>query len=711
MKKPTFLRKATTTALALVLGIGFFSTTYAATQEDNLDDASTTALTAGNAAKFTAPAAGTDEVFTIADNVNVGDTSVVVTTDTANGVGRLNFLGTSTATGVIGATGARLGLLTGGIASEVVTLTGGSVFVADMQFTGAGTISLGGATTVTNDIDFKGFAGTLSIASGVTGGAAIDNDTDTDGTITFVGSATVGAIGATNAISTVTLSGSSATVNTGNFAGSTVTVGTNTLAATGTAALGSGSTLNSTISNSTTVGQITSTGNATVNANTTVALTLGSSVGYLANGTRFTLVNGAGGTGVADLSTTITDNSSILRFAQVTSNDADLIVEVVRERAFNTVSTSTNTSAIGTALEALGASASGDVSTVLNALDALSSTASVANAVAQIAPETNGAVLNATYSAQQDASTAISDRQEELRLSKLDVEQGLAAGQPAPTAGAWLKAFGGTASQDKRKGIDGYDSETAGGAIGMDKRLNNHITTGISYAYAETDVDHGGSRTGNSLDFRSNQGVLYSSYDLANYYIDGLAGFAYNEYDSRRLVNFGTINRTATASYTGTQYGAQVEGGYIYNVAGDFSIIPLAGFRYNHLDINAYQEQGASTFNLRLDNEDYDRAESILGTKFSYTLATPFGKFIPMLRVAWLYDFVGDTQVSQGSLGGSNTGAFTTESAEAQRHTGKAGVKLALASSNYLTLSADYDATVKDEYIGHSGNLTLRYDF
>ena len=86
----------TAAVLALVLAPG---STFSAEQLDNVDDASVTPLLDGNSARWAAPAAGVDEVFTVGDNVNVGDSGAVVGATTDNGVGTLRFLGTSTATG------------------------------------------------------------------------------------------------------------------------------------------------------------------------------------------------------------------------------------------------------------------------------------------------------------------------------------------------------------------------------------------------------------------------------------------------------------------------------------------------------------------------------------------------------------------------------------------------------------------------------------
>lgn len=117
-------------ASVLVLAAGLLAgPAGAAVQEDNTDDASTAALTAGNSALFVFPAAGIDEIFTIADNVNVGDGGAVGGVTNSTGVGTLRFAGDSTATGVWNTTTNRIGVLEANGFNKTVTLVGGVSFI------------------------------------------------------------------------------------------------------------------------------------------------------------------------------------------------------------------------------------------------------------------------------------------------------------------------------------------------------------------------------------------------------------------------------------------------------------------------------------------------------------------------------------------------------------------------------------------------------
>ena len=53
----------------------------------------------------------------------------------------------------------------------------------------------------------------------------------------------------------------------------------------------------------------------------------------------------------------------------------------------------------------------------------------------------------------------------------------------------WGQVFGQTADQDMRDGINGYDADTFGIAVGLDtENIGNDTVVGMAFSYADTDV-------------------------------------------------------------------------------------------------------------------------------------------------------------------------------------------------------------------------------
>ena len=252
------------------IAISAFSVSaQAATQTDNTDDGSTAALTAGNAAAFVAPAAGVDEIFTIADGVAVGDTGVVVSATNADGVGTLTFSGGSVATGTIGASGYALGQLNAGVSTKTVQITG-NVFANDVNLTANDAV---GTATVQFDADLT--AATLDITNSGAGGNAVVQATTVGGALTVSGASNITAGAGGAATTALTVTGNSTftggiTVTAGNHADADATLtlngATNTGDITLTDATGQAALVLNGAADATVAGTITGDGDITVTA-------------------------------------------------------------------------------------------------------------------------------------------------------------------------------------------------------------------------------------------------------------------------------------------------------------------------------------------------------------------------------------------------------------------------------------------------------------
>jgi len=85
--------------------------------------------------------------------------------------------------------------------------------------------------------------------------------------------------------------------------------------------------------------------------------------------------------------------------------------------------------------------------------------------------------------------------------------------------------------------------------------------------------------------------------------------------------------------------------------------------------------------------------------------------FTPELRAAYLYDFIGDDFQSTSTFTGGGA-AFDTNGSDVAQQSGSLGIGLTYeAEDGRLLISADYDAEVKSDFLGHSAALTARLKF
>ncbi len=144
-------------------------------------------------------------------------------------------------------------------------------------------------------------------------------------------------------------------------------------------------------------------------------------------------------------------------------------------------------------------------------------------------------------------------------------------------------------------------------------------------------------------------------------------------------------------------------------VAG-LSVVPNVSLTYMYLKQDAYTETNAPTAALAMDESRSTSLRSSIGVSLSRNFGLQDGKLRPELRLAWLHEFhdAAPTSTAQFAFGGSS---FTSTGAQPAKDALAPGLGLTWLVSDDLTISANYDAEIKDRYLGNTGTLKVRFDF
>ena len=128
-------------------------------------------------------------------------------------------------------------------------------------------------------------------------------------------------------------------------------------------------------------------------------------------------------------------------------------------------------------------------------------------------------------------------------------------------------------------------------------------------------------------------------------------------YMSRRLMQFGAINTTATANYGGWQSQAYLERGVTLQ-GWQGSIQPYAALQYLYVRQNSFNESGAGIMNLNVAGTDANSLRSLVGVRLAGTGWTVGGVPItPVARALWLHEFLGTStgiNAQFAPIGGTN---------------------------------------------------------
>ncbi|MDD9912296.1 MAG: autotransporter outer membrane beta-barrel domain-containing protein [Alphaproteobacteria bacterium] len=469
-----------------------------------------------------------------------------------------------------------------------------------------------------------------------------------------------------------------------------------------TAAAGASSTFKVN-TNSTTASQLvlTSAAGGDDFSNTTFEVVLASNA-QIANGATRTVVDGNG----ASLTTgSISFTSAVLSATIVASGD-DLLLTFTRLNGFNTIG-STQTSAMGTALENLVGSATGDLATIIGQLDSLGTSTQVSEALETLAPTVDG-LGTASLDIQTASMNTVADRLAYLRYG----DKGLATGDGTYSEHMWIQAFGSVAHQGTRNGVDGFQSTGYGVAVGFDSEdIFEDALAGFSVAYSGGDVD-GKSAADAQTDITSYHVNGYYSRDLADdTYVDAMIGLAYNDYETTRNVAVGSFTNQAKGDFSGWQVSGRAAAGRYYDMGGNLQLIPEASIQYTYLTLDKYTETGAGGANLTVDADDNNSLVIALGGTAAWDFEHAGGSVLRTeLRGKYTYDVIGDEMTTSSTFTGGGS-AFKTESAKVAQHGLVVGAGLKLLDAGGAEFGVDYDATLKADYINHSGQLKVRWAF
>jgi len=178
--------------------------------------------------------------------------------------------------------------------------------------------------------------------------------------------------------------------------------------------------------------------------------------------------------------------------------------------------------------------------------------------------------------------------------------------------------------------------------------------------------------------------VRFGTYDVGEFYVNGLVGGAYHGYTVNRYINFGGLNRTATGRPGAGEFDLALGTGYDFDI-GNFSWGPFTTLQYTYMAVQGFTEAGADSLNLDVDPYNSSSLLYSLGAQVAYRWE--IGKnfaVTPMLSASWQHEFL---QNAYPINAGFNTGGpaspfmFQTSQPQQDYFMGGAGVGFELGDT------------------------------
>jgi uncharacterized protein with beta-barrel porin domain len=591
--------------------------------------------------------------------------------------------------------------------NQTYSLKGGSLTTDSLNILTGGTFSQTGGTLNYTTLNFQGggFAGDLVNTTLLTGTGPIT------GNVTNAG-----------------------TVNPGNSPGTLNIVGSYTQAA--------GATYLAEVASPGSYDQISVTG---ASGTATLAGAIAPSLlgGYQPRGNQVfpgvvTATNGVTGAFSAILQQQI----SPTLFWQARYNPTSVDLWVQRNYTNSSLGLNSNQQGVGTMLNRVAGATSGDLDTVLHAIDYLPDSAGVRDAFKQISPEKAGALSNLGFAAATFQMRHLATRTTNLRFvqgqggagsgltsgglnfnySKLDglmlayngaslsnlfsARQGFQA--PESRWGFYLDGGAAFGRQSASVNQTGYSFSLGGFTLGADYRVRDHLLVGLATGYSHTSAGFFGS--GGRVNANAVPVNAYAAYLPGALYAYGSLGYALNLYDLRRNLNFNGITRGAASSTAGHQCNLYGEAGYDFRLSR-FILTPSATLAYSGWWMGGFTEQGAGALNLKVGAQSADSLQSGLGGRVTLPLRAGSVKIVPQGYAFYQHEFANGSRRLNASLSQGGSGcSFQTDAAG--RNYALVGASVTAALKQNLYAQINYNAEVgRGNATGQAVTAGLRYEF
>ena len=569
--------------------------------------------------------------------------------------------------------------------------------VAVIKLTDAGTINLSG--TLVSDVSGNGNLNVKSSSALVDGNVSGSNLTfEADHSLSKLVSGTIGDLASLNVNKgTLTYDKQTGKIGNLNVAGG-LDIGTNTVNATNVD-FKDNSNLALRVAATDNYGKINA-DNITIGKDTTMKVTLDNGVVGNGENTDLKFLNGKV---TGSFTNKIAENSRYdIKWNEDgslnitgTATASDVVVDAggsannaKTAEAWDSVTSSTTASAGAKAV----ASVLGDLSQ--NATTAAGQKAYV-DALTAVAPEVAPMVQKTQTETANQVFGAVSTRLTGGSIST--GSEGMSSGDSNPDAAVWVQGMFNKSKLDDTSKAKGFDADSNGVALGIEKFINKDVKVGAGYAYTNTDID-GFMR---STDVDTHTAILYGEYKPSNWYVNGIATYGWSDYsEDKNVAGVGV-----KADYDVETFGLQAMTGYDMQVKG-FGFTPEAGLRYVHIKQDAYKDSA----DQRVSANDSDILTGVIGAKVSKNFELSNGMNIkPEARIAATYDLFNDDVNSVVTL--ANGSAYAVDGEALDRFGMEFGAGVTAEVNDKVELSLGYEGKFREDYQDHTGLINAKYKF
>lgn len=336
---------------------------------------------------------------------------------------------------------------------------------------------------------------------------------------------------------------------------------------------------------------------------------------------------------------------------------------------------------------------SNDITKAMSEMIQSGSASQAADMAEALAPETNPVLQAMSVQTTNQIFGAASQRMSNGSITS--GAQGKASGDNIFARGAaWVQGLFNKTKYDKGHGFD-IDSE--GLAMGVEKMVNDDVKAGVGYAYTNADIDS----HLRSSDVDTHSVFVYGEYKPSDWFVNGTASYSWSDYAEKKNV----AGKMHHADYDVDTFGLQAMSGVNMNLNG-YKLTPSAGLRYVRLSQDNYTD----TAGQRVKGLSSDILTAVAEARAATDVTLENGITLrPEARLAMTYDLMNDDADSVVSL--SNGSAYRVKGEALDRFGVEFGAGVSADVNDDIELSLGYEGRFRQDYQDHTGLLNAKYKF
>lgn len=429
-------------------------------------------------------------------------------------------------------------------------------------------------------------------------------------------------------------------------------------------------------------------------------------------GTNYTVLNATGT--VNGQYAQVTDNLSMFGVV-VNYNANDVTMQLVQTSTFAGTARTTNEISVGTALDNITLTSSGDLFTMINTLGS-QPTDQQQRSMDQL----SGSIYGST----QTIGLQVGDQFQQRIMTRLVSNGTFLAGSPNGASvgdtgargqlandsiNGWIQGFGVGGSLRADGNAAGVRYSQGGGLYGVDLGQDETGVIGVVGGNSYVGYHDGFDSKGQLTAYQVGLYALKHN-DLA--YVLGTANYGYNDYASNRTVNVGGTDQFLRGNFGANQFGAYAETGLKLH-AGWFHLQPLFGLQYLYLSQQGFSESGGPAALTVAGTQANSLRTSLGGRLVIDRLTGPWGSvWTPYWHTRWVSEVLDDDRIITASFNGAPVGgAFTSHGAKMGQNYGVFGKGVAVQLSEQWAMYGNFDVMFGGRFYTETGSLGAVYSF